>query len=192
MHKLLQRLILDHQRLAVLLNILERQLNAFHVGNEHDLDLVCELVDYIKAYEDQVHHPTEDLIFAHFKELTQTFTLIETSNIPETLKTIQNLQEQHQILAGMTKRFHNILDAVMQGDVIPRQEVENQGRSLIQILRNHINLEEQEVFADIDTKFSSEDWEKLEPNIPEFANPIFEKPDTARFSALLRHLVQTQ
>ena len=70
MHPLLQKLTRDHENLSRLLDVLEKQLDDFHQGQEHDLDLMCELVEYIESYEDQVHHPTEDLVYERFKSLT--------------------------------------------------------------------------------------------------------------------------
>lgn len=113
MHAILQRLFLDHGRLEVLLDVLERQLIDFQAGREHDLDLVCELVQYIRSYEDQVHHPMEALIFTKFKTIADKKRL-----------TVAMLEQQHQMLADITRKFHNALESVMQGDVILRQEIE--------------------------------------------------------------------
>lgn len=181
MHILLQRLILDHKRLIILLEILARQLDDFHAGNEHDLDLACELVQYIRAYADQVHHPTEDLIFVRFKALSD-----------ENRAVLEVLDTQHQMLATMTKNFSHALESVMQGDVMPRDLIEEQGRAMVKLLKEHIDLEEREAFTCIDTCLKADDWQVLEAQIPNSDDPVFERPDPIRFRSLLRHLAQVR
>jgi hemerythrin-like domain-containing protein len=63
MNRLLNRLAEDHARLARLMTLLEGLLDRFHEGLEPDYELMCELMEYMIDYADQVHHPSEDLIF---------------------------------------------------------------------------------------------------------------------------------
>lgn len=177
MHALLQRLILDHKNLARLLEVLEHQLDDFHAGQEHDLDLLCELIKYMESYENQVHHPTEDLIFARLKALTN-----------ERQVALETLENQHHLLADMTRKFGDSLEAIMQGEVVSRHEVETQGRALLEMLHQHVGIEEREVFMLIEERFEPADWTALEAQAPWVHDPLFENPDLARFRALFQHL----
>jgi len=158
------------------LEVLERQLDEFHAGREHDLDLLCELIEYVESYEDQVHHPTEDLIFAHFKEISD-----------EKRVALETLEDQHQILADMTRRFRNSLDAIMHEGVVLRRDVEAQGRAMLKTLRQHMDLEENEVFGLLEERLDATDWALLEGRVPKAHDPIFGTPDPARFRALFQH-----
>ena len=177
MHALLQQLNRDHHNLSVLLEVLERQLDDFHQGEEHDLDLMCELVDYIESYEDQVHHPTEDLIYERLKALTDDKRVA-----------VETLEDQHRILADMTNKFQKSLDAIVHGGVVLRQEVEAQGRAMIKTVRQHMDLEEQEVFPLAATELGAEDWAEVEERAPKYNDPVFGDPDPARFRTLFAHL----
>jgi len=179
MQALLQRLILDHKNLTRLLEVLERQLDDFHVGQEHDLDLLYELMDYVESYEDQVHHPAEDLIFTRFKEITD-----------EKRVAVETLEDQHRILADMTRKFRNSLQAIIHEGVVLRHEVEAQGRAMLKMLRQHMDLEEGEVFGLIGERLDAADWVALEAQAPKVNDPIFGNPDPARFRALFRHFTQ--
>jgi hemerythrin-like domain-containing protein len=176
----LERLILDHKHLARLLELLERQLDDFHTGQEHDLDLLCELVSYVESYEDKVHHPTEDLIFARFKEITDDKRVA-----------VETLEDQHRILADMTRKFRNSLEAIMHEGVVLRHDVEAQGRAMLKMLRQHVDLEESEVFPLLRERLDIADWMALEAQAPKITDPVFGNPDPARFRALFRHLSQS-
>jgi hemerythrin-like domain-containing protein len=174
---LLRRLTLDHKNLARLLDVLERQLDDFHAGREHDLDLLCELVEYVETYEDQVHHPSEDLIFARLKEVTGDKRVA-----------VETLEEQHHLLADMSKQFRNSLEAIMHEGVVLRHEVEAQGRAMVKMLRQHMDLEEGEVFPLADERLDGGDWDALAAAAPNVNDPVFGRPDPARFRSLFQHL----
>ena len=88
MPKLLDKLNLDHKHLSRLLDLMEKQLDGFHEGNEPDFELMCEMLEYVENYADQVHHPTEDLIFHR---------LLERSD--KRRDVMETLFEQHQTLS---------------------------------------------------------------------------------------------
>ena len=67
MPALLERLNQDHKHLALVLDLLDTLLDLFHEGQEPDYELICEMLEYMENYEDQVHHPSEDLIFERMK-----------------------------------------------------------------------------------------------------------------------------
>ncbi len=179
MHALLKRLKNDHKNLVKLLQVLEKQLDDFHEGREHDIDLMCELVEYIESYADQIHHPTEDLVFIRLKELTD-----------EQRVAVETLEDQHHILHDMSKGFAQALEAIMHGDVILRQELESKGRAMLKTLRQHMNLEENDIFVLADATLSDEDWDWAAEQAPKLNDPVFGDPDPARFRTLFQHLTE--
>jgi hemerythrin-like domain-containing protein len=177
MHAMLRQLTRDHTNLTRLMEVLEKQLDDFHTGEEHDIDLMCELVEYVESYEDQVHHPTEDLVFARIKAATDAKrTAVET------------LEEQHRILTDMTKQLRNALEAIMQGGVVLRHDVEAKGRAMLKMLKQHMDLEENEVFVLADEVLNEADWDAVVEQAPKFNDPVFGDPDPARFRTLFMHL----
>jgi hemerythrin-like domain-containing protein len=179
MHALLQQLTRDHANLTRLMQVLDRQLDDFHAGEEHDIDLMCELVQYVESYEDQVHHPTEDLVFERLKGVTT-----------EKRTAIETLEEQHRILTGMTRQFRDALEAIVHGDVMLRHDVEARGRAMLKMLRQHMALEEEEVFVLADRTLSDTDWDAVREQAPKFNDPVFGDPDPARFRTIFMHLAQ--
>lgn len=179
MHPLLQQLTRDHDNLSRLLVVLEKQLDDFHQGLERNLDLMYELVEYVESYEDQVHHPTEDLIYERLKALTDDKRVA-----------VETLEEQHRILAAMSGKFRHSLDAIMHEGVVLRHEVEAQGRALVKTLRQHMDLEEGEVFALADATLADADWTAVEEQAPKYNDPVFGDPDPARFRNVFAHLTE--
>ena len=177
MHQVLQQLTRDHANLERLMGVLEKQLDDFHVGEEHDIDLMCELVEYVESYEDQVHHPTEDLVFERIEAVTG-----------EKHVAVETLLEQHRILADMTKQFRDALEAIMHGDVMLRHDVEARGRAMLKMLRQHMVLEEDDVFRLADRVLTDADWDLVKKRAPKFNDPVFGDPDPARFRTLFQHL----
>lgn len=180
MHTVLQQLILDHKNLRALLDVLQSQLDNFHNSCECDLVMMRELMEYIKSYEYQIHHPTEDCIFARLKTFNTTDMVL-----------IDKLQQQHQTLMGMTHVFLNTIDAVVHEDVIPRQTLEDEGYALLEMLRNHVEIEEREVFVMADSLLQPIDWLQLEMVMPKACDTIPGYSNLGGLRSLLRHLTST-
>jgi hemerythrin-like domain-containing protein len=177
MPPLLDRLNRDHRNLAKILVLLDRLLDRFHEGGEPDYELMCELLDYMESYADQIHHPTEDLIFER---------LIESAG--ESPMVLGILMNQHQQIPQINRRFRNSLDGIVHGDVLLRKEVEAQGRELVRTMWTHMNIEDTEALPLAQDRLSESDWAELERISPKAEDPVFSAPDPARFRALFNQL----
>ncbi len=177
MSPLLDRLNLDHRNLARVLTLLDRLLDRFHNGNEPDFKLMCELLDYMESYADEIHHPTEDLIFKRLIE--------STGESPMVLGLLMN---QHQQIPQINRRFRSSLDGIVHGDVLLRAEVEAQGRELVRSMWNHMTIEDTQAFPLAQERLSAADWEDLDRISPKANDPVFGAPDRARFRAVFAEL----
>jgi hemerythrin-like domain-containing protein len=83
----IMRLREEHVHFRKLLDLLEKQLNFFHVGETPDYSLLTDVLHYMINYPDRFHHPTEDVIFARYvtyyrshmdKEESDLFIVAET------------------------------------------------------------------------------------------------------------------
>jgi hemerythrin-like domain-containing protein len=178
MNRLLERLDLEHRRLARLLDLLDKLLDGFHEGMEPDYELICEMLEYMESYADQVHHPTEDLIFRR---------VLERAGADQPVLDI--LMQQHRTLVELNRRFRQSLEGVVHEEVLRREEVESQGRELVDTLRRHMVLEDSEAFPLVIRHLSPDEWEELAEAAPDANDPIFGTPDPARFRSLYQHLM---
>lgn len=178
MTRLLDRLNQDHRRLARLLDLLDALLDRFHDGGEPDYEMMCEMLEYLENYADQVHHPAEELIFERL-----------TSQGHERREVLDVLHRQHNLLGQMNRRFRQSLEGIVHEEVLLRVDVERQGRELVNTLRDHLNLEEAEAFPYARERLTEEDWQAIEAAAPNVDDPLFGDPDPARFRSLYQHLM---
>ncbi|MCG8429267.1 MAG: hemerythrin domain-containing protein [Chromatiales bacterium] len=178
MHKLLEKLCKDHGNLEKILTLLSTQQDHFFAGRESNFDLKIELLEYLETYADMGHHPLENLIF----------DTVRTELNEEQTELIDRLQAQHDSLVQLTRTFRQSLENVLQGGVMPREELEVQGREYVALQRQHIALEEAEAFPLIEEKMTDEKWREVAINMPRYDDPVFESPDKVRFTTLFEYL----
>jgi hemerythrin-like domain-containing protein len=176
MSALLTRLEREHAGLTQVLDLLEVLLNRFNRGDEPDYELMCELLEYIIDYADQVHHPAEELIF-------DRVAAVGGQEYP----VLARLHEQHQGLDQLNRRFRESLEGIIHEAVQRRDEVEQQGRELVGAHRGHMRLEDQEAFPLGRAVLSDADWAALDAQAPTAEDPVFVR-DPARFRAILAEL----
>jgi hemerythrin-like domain-containing protein len=175
----LDKLKRDHINLKRLLDLLSQELDAFFAGEESNFDLKIELLDYIEHYAEQVHHPTEDLIYQ--------FALPKVAK-GEAL--LQRLSREHGDLVGAARRFRETLEGIVQGEVMTREEVETRGREFVALQRQHIDLEDHEVFPLLEQTLTQAQWNEISVKAPKDEDPIFSWQDYNRFRSLIDYLQQ--
>lgn len=181
MHYLLEKLQKDHRNLERILDLLTSQLDHFLAGRESDFDLKIELLEYMEAYADQGHHPLENVMFE-----------VAKPRVGEKVDLMERLIQQHQELAQLTRTFRHSLENIYQGGVMPRDELEVQGREFIALQRQHIALEEQDAFPVLDSVLQEQDWAAITEQSPNQDDPVFDKPDKIRFQILFEYLSKAE
>lgn len=177
MHDLLKKLHRDHVNLGRVLNLLVSQLNEFYEGRESDFDLKIELLEYIESYAELLHQPTEDLIFDLARE-----------RVGKKRPLLEKTAQQHASLIGLTRKFRQSLEGIMQGAIQARDEIEIEGREFIALQRQHILTEESELFPVLDACIDDDEWDQIEQKMPKLDDPVFGKPDSNRFRTLVQYL----
>jgi len=177
MAELLDRLIRNHRHLFRVLDLLDDLLDQFHAGGEPDYELLCELLEYMEDYADQVHHPSEEDIFDRLRARGN-----------EKYPVLDLLSNQHLQLSQVNKRFRRSLEGIVHEEVLRRDQVEVQGRELVKTLREHLDLEEREAFPLARERLSASDWDELLSAVSGEQDPLFGKAGRKRFQSLLRYL----
>lgn len=173
MHPIMVQLKKDHAHLDRILDLFESLLNRFHDGTEPDYELMGEMLEYMEEYDARVHHPTEELIFE--RVLASGFERHDIFDV---------LSRQHGLLGQINRRFRRALDAILNAEVLLREDVEAHGRELIATLRAHIRLEDTEAFPIAIARLSDADWAAVEAAAPKQVDPVFGTPDPLRYRAL--------
>ena len=180
MHRILEQLHRDHLRLTQLLDLMERQLDLFHEGEEPEFELLIDMLDYLENYADCVHHRAEDFIFDAYG-----------ADHPEHRAVIDELESQHHTLSEMTRKFRHALEGIMQGAVQRRDEVERLGRDYLSLQRQHLETEEQGLFPALEGAISDRLLDDLESKLPDRGDPLFDERVKDHYRMLYRYLSKT-
>jgi hemerythrin-like domain-containing protein len=179
MRPLMEKLYKDHINLARLLDLMSKELDALSAGREANFDLKIEMLDYIEHYAEQSHHPTEDQI---------NKVAFRKKSMQEHKALLERVSKEHGELIGLARNYRKTLEGAMQGEVLLREEVEMRGREFVALQRQHIDLEEQEIFPLVEAALSDKDWQKLEQEVSDTEDPVFNRQDFNRFRSLIDYL----
>ena len=173
MKSLLQTWHDEHATFGRLLAVLEQQISGFHAGEEPGYELMLDIVDYLRHYADQFHHPREDAAFAR---------LLRRS--PDLRPQINRLLQEHRVIAAAGEDLLTRLREISVGAVLPRAAVETAAATYLIYYRHHIVTEERELLPRAELLLEAEDWAAVDSAVPGGSDPLH----TARFAALRREI----
>ena len=163
----------DHANFAVLLDLLERQLDLFHQGESPDYELMSDIMFYMTHYTDQVHHPREDLAFARIRERE-----------PEMEALVDELIAQHATLKAAGEALIRALDDIVNGSITSRARLEVPARAYVEMLRGHMRREETALLPRVATLLRPRDWSAIDTEIRHIEDPLFGGNGEERYAAL--------
>jgi len=169
----------EHINFAMLLDLLEVQLDRFHRGEAPDYELMLDIMFYMTHYPDVLHHPKEDLAFARIAERDAAVR-----------PTVEALSEQHAVLKRDGNALVIALDDIVNGSITSRDHVEAPGRAYIAAFRRHLDTEEAEILPLATQLLDRSDWDAIEIAMRQFDDPLFGKAGDERYAALRRHIMR--
>jgi len=163
----------DHTNFAVLLDLLERQIDLFHDGESPDYELMSDIMFYMTHYTDLVHHPREDLAFARIRQRE-----------PSVKAVVDELEAQHVILKRSGEALIHALDDVVNGSITSRDQVEGPARKYVEMFRRHMEREEESLLPLAQSLLRQRDWSVIDSEIRHVEDPVFGKNFNERYAAL--------
>lgn len=167
----------DHINIAKLLDLLEVQLGMFHQGERPDYALMMDIMQYMTNYPDLFHHPKEDLIFERLMERDVSARLV-----------VKDLMNKHAVLAEMGNEFLESLRTVVNELMVEREIMESQGRNYIATLRDHMDVEEGQVFPLASKTLTQEDWAEIDGAMEAMEDPLFGSAVENEYLALYEYI----
>ncbi len=180
MFEVMRQLHEDHERVARLLDLMDEQISAIQAAARADFELMLDAMHYILHYADEFHHPRED---AMFERLKMSGADIE--------KTLVDLLREHKALAEKGDRFHRILETVVDGSLVPREQIGELGLDYVDFLRSHMHKEETEAFPVAERELTHGDWEAIGEELEHQADPLFGAVVAKEYEALYRILTRS-
>jgi hemerythrin-like domain-containing protein len=167
----------EHVRFRRLLDLVEQQLNLFHLGDTPDYPLLTDVLHYMINYPDHFHHPKEDVIFAHLG-----------NRDPRIVQKVDELARQHHAIAEAGTRLHENLDSVLNGALMPRRMIEVPGLMYVTYYRSHMDKEESELFRVAETLLRDDDWDRITSETMSSPDPMFGGDIDERYDSVYRRI----
>ena len=166
MNIILQSLRTDHHNMARLLVFMRNSVQLvkqadFGEHTEH-IRLLCDCIEYMATYPDEIHHPKEDILFDQLKKRDGA-----------TKTTIENLQAEHRLLACKTQELREIAEAIDKEHIVPQHRLAMACFDYIDMQFRHMRYEEDTVFPKIEQKLTLKDWKSILKSLPSGDDPLF-------------------
>jgi hemerythrin-like domain-containing protein len=137
----------DHVAFSHLLDLLDREVIAFHTGAEPNYPLMFDILRYLHEYVDRSHHPRENVAFARLAEREPMLQL----------QVARRLQE-HRVIAAAAESLLTLLNGIMDGNLIARADIERAAATYLVYYRHHLRAEEELVIPQAAAVLTREDW----------------------------------
>jgi hemerythrin-like domain-containing protein len=167
----------EHANFSRLLDILQKELDAFHSGAQPNYDLMVDIVTYLRHFPDVHHHPREDVAFARLAERDPSLGVA-----------LERLRQEHRVIAAAGEELLKTLSEVTSGAVIARSVVESTAAMYLVYYRHHITAEEEEVLPRATRLLSAEDWREVLAAAPAGRDPLFGDKAETGYRELRRHI----
>ncbi len=171
--QIIERLILDHRRMSCLLDLLPEVADAAINGDEHAADRLYCMIDYLSGYPNEVHHPTEDIVFDRLRQAGLS---------DSQLQDLERNQHEHRALEAATKKLISTANEAENMSLL-----QSELNTYITHQKQHMEHEESSVFELAREYFSSADWDALQHAYDTLHDPLFDARD-ARFEVLYQLL----
>ena len=167
----------EHVYFSQLLNLLRREVDVFHTGGRPNYELMYDIVAYLREYGDQAHHPREDVAFERLAK-----------RCPEMELALARLEQEHRVIANAGEALQRQIEAILDGAIVPRAEVESAAATFLVYYGNHIAREEEDVLTRAAMHLTEADWEEVKNAAPMLRDPLFGKQAQERYRELRRQI----
>ncbi len=152
----------DHRNMAMLLRLMEHEIQRVEDDEEPDFELLHDIMHYMAVYADAIHHPREDLVYAEMRSRGGGFA-----------DGLDGIEPDHEEIAVLSIRLRNDFDAVISGTAVQREQVIGDADEYTRRLRDHMQWEESDLFKRADRmcaedRSASVDVSHLSANDPVF------------------------
>ncbi len=167
----------DHRNIAVMLDLLEREIGRIQDGEKPDYELIHDIMRYMTTYSDAVHHPKEDILYSALK--------VER---PDLAAGLEQVEPEHEELAKLSEVLRNDVEAIASGAAVTRDTIVHHASDYIGRLREHMSWEEGDLFKRADTLIAAEKAMFLEISHLDGLDPVFGPEREHTFANLLENI----
>lgn len=167
----------DHRNIAVMLDLLEREVDRIREGGKPDYELIHDIMRYMTVYSDAVHHPKEDVLYAAMKK-----------EQPDSAAGLERVPPEHAELAQLGESLRNDIEAIASGAAVTRKRLIVDAVDYIGRQRKHMAWEETDLFPRADTLAGAENSMFLDIEHLNRLDPVFGPERQHSFANLLENI----
>lgn len=140
----------EHMYFRRLLALLQQEMDCFASGEQPHLQLMLDILAYLREWGDRSHHPREDEAFRRI-----------VAKRPERQLPIARLMQEHRVIAHAGEQLENLLNEVQAGAILERAQVEMAAATYLVYYGNHIGREEADILPLAATLLTDADWQAV-------------------------------
>ena len=167
----------EHENFIRLLSVIETQIARFHDGARPDYELILDVMHYMTHYPDRYHHPREDCAYAAVLDYA-----------PQLRAATTQLADQHVRIARRGAQLAEDLQAIIDGALMPRAQVEADATAYTRLLRQHMQQEQAQIYPAVERHLTPADWLIIDARIYFVDDPVFGERVEARYRNLQREI----
>lgn len=159
------RLIDEHRHIDTVFAVIEGCIRERALDEPATLDLLSSLTDYVVEFPERIHHPREEVIAEK---------LIDKGLTPGERVLVELTVSQHAELAAFTARISADVDLMLARRRAASEAFVSDVRQYLELQRNHMRREEQQLFPLASRMLSADDWRDVEKSFPPETDPVSE------------------
>lgn len=165
----------DHRNMAIMLDLLGRQVEHIRDGDRPDYELIHDIMRYLTVYSDAVHHPKEDLLYSGMK-----------AEKPDLDADLARVGPEHKEIAELGERLRNDVEAVASGATVTRERIVADTTNYVRTLQQHMAWEEEDLFRRAKDLVESEENMFVDISHLDTLDPVFGPEREHSFANLLQ------
>ncbi|GLS82543.1 hemerythrin domain-containing protein [Paraferrimonas haliotis] len=177
---MLTRLYEDHRNITVLLDVLQAIAEKLKRSQKVNMSLVSDVINYMQNYGDRCHHPVEDIIYNYYCQHYPA----------QGSDTLSQLTVEHERLQQANEMLSHSVNMVLNDVMVPMEQLVAEIEHYIDMQRQHLGFEEQDIFPQLEVNMSTNDWQEISTELqPLFQrDPLFGNEGKAEFQALKQYI----
>lgn len=177
----------EHRAIAAVNDGLSKLVSSLQVDEDSlDLELLKEILFYIKTYPEKLHHPKEELFL--FKRLNSR------TDVASVL--ISQLEKEHSDGASLLEEIESEVAAISQDLTIDTKQLIRKIQMFVKMQWGHLNVEEMMIIPMAREHLKASDWLEIEQAFRQNDDiKVGSEHDAAYeklFNRLMNHLAQRQ
>jgi len=174
--KSLESLYTEHRTIEQMLMVLEAVAKRLETGGDVPASLVSDLLDFFHHFADAVHHA---------KEERRLFPVLAGHGLGPEASAVGALVHQHDAGRVYVREMRAELERLRDGDRLVGAGLAASARAYIELLREHIRIEDEYLYPLAETALTSEEDTTLCSQFTELERIHHEPGQRARYDQLL-------